>query len=103
MFIVYAVFISCLAGKCLHTGLFNDTLIKKANSLKPSEKGFNTQYASLWGARKPIAETKTEEKILSFEASQWHHHSFSRNSSNVCTTAINNVMKQITCNPSQLW
>ena len=75
---------------------------KKANSQKPSGKGFKTQCESLLGAREPIAETKSEEKILSLEASQQHNHSFSRNSSNVPTTAINNVMKQITCYPSQL-
>lgn len=69
IYIVYAIFMSWLAGKCLHSGLFNDTQ-KKANSLKPSGKGFQTQCASLLGAREPIAETKSEEKILSLEASQ---------------------------------
>ena len=82
---------------------FSMTSRKKANSLKPSGKGFKTQCASLLGAREPIVETKSEEKILSLEASQWHNHSFSSNSSNVPTIAINNVMKQITCYPSQLW
>lgn len=100
IYIAYAIFMSWLAGKCLHTGLFSDTQ-KKANSLKLSGKGFKTQCASLLGAREPVAETKGEEKILSLEASQ-HNHSFSCNSSNVPTTAINNVMKQITCYLSQL-
>lgn len=81
---------------------FSVTHRKKANSLKLSGKGFKTQCASLLGAREPVAETKSEEKILSLEASQ-HNHSFSCNSSNVPTTAINNVMKQITCYLSQLW
>ena len=81
---------------------FSMTHRKKANSLKPSRKGFKTQCASPLGERETIAETKSEEKILSLEASQRHNHSFSCNSSNVPTTAINNVMKQITCYPSQL-
>ena len=46
------------------------TYRKKANSLKPSGKGFKTQCASLLGAREPIVGTKSEEKILSLEASQ---------------------------------
>ena len=100
IYIAYAIFTSWLAGNP-HSGLFSDTQ-KKANSLKPSGKGFKTQCASLLGVREPIAETKSEEKILSLEASQWHNHSFSCNSSDVPTTVINNVMKQITCYPSQL-
>lgn len=69
---------------------------------KPSGERFKTQCASLLGEKETIAETKNEEKILSLEASQRHNHSFSCNSSNVPTTAINNIMKQITCYPSQL-
>lgn len=76
---------------------------KKENSLKPGGKGFKTQCVSQLGAREPIAETKNKEKILSLEASQRHKYSFSCNSSNGPTTAINNVMKQITCYLSQLW
>lgn len=93
---------SWLAGKWLYTGLFNDTQ-KKSKLPQAKQKGFKTQCASLLGAREPIAETKSEEKILSLEASQQQNHSFLCNSSNVPTTAINNVMKQITCYLSQLW
>ena len=102
MHITCAIFMSWLVAKCMYTG-FSMTYRKKANSLKPSGKGFKTQCASPLGVREPIVETKSEEKILSLEASQWHNHSFSCNSSNVPTIAINNVMKQITCYPSQLW
>ena len=46
------------------------TCRETANSLKPSGKGFKTQYEAPLGAREPIVETKSEEKILSLEASQ---------------------------------
>lgn len=104
--VIFYINVHCLCLGWLGSGCildFSMTHRKKANSLKLSRKGFKTQCASPLGARQPTAETKNEEKILSLEASQQHNHSFSCNSSNVPSTAINNVMKQITCYLSQLW
>lgn len=38
IYIAYAIFMSWLAGKCLHSGLFNDTQKKKQTPSSQAEK-----------------------------------------------------------------